>query len=88
MARYIWHGGAFVPADQFVRPPPRGPMIMRDLPAHRSPVDGTVISGRAHRREYMKRQGLREVEPSEWKPLRPVGEKKRAAARVKREQQG
>jgi hypothetical protein len=56
---------------------PSGPQIMPDLPPHKSPVDGTVIEGRAQRREYLKRHGLREVDPTEWKPLRPYGEARR-----------
>jgi hypothetical protein len=42
--------------------------IMRDLPAYKSPLgDGVVVDGRAARREHLKRNGCREVEPGEWK---------------------
>lgn len=86
--KYIWHEGEWVePAPVRVRAS-RAPMILRDLPAHKSPVDGTVIEGRAMRREYLKRNGLREVDPGEWKRQRPLGEAKRLRHRLKREQQG
>lgn len=64
------------------------PMILRDLPAHKSPVDGTVIEGRVQRREYLKRNGLREVDPTEWKPTQEPGEARRKREALKREQQG
>lgn len=43
--------------------------IIRDLPDHKSPIDGTVISGRRQRREYLKRNNLREVDNTEHKPV-------------------
>jgi hypothetical protein len=55
-----------VPVD---REPPRQSrvQIMRDLPAYKSPLGDGVIEGRAARREHLKRNNCREVEPSEWK---------------------
>jgi hypothetical protein len=46
---------------------PWGPMIVRDTPAYKSPLgDGKVIDGRAARREHLKANGCREVEPGEF----------------------
>lgn len=42
---------------------PSGPLIVGDLPAYESPIDGRVISGRAARREDLKRSGCREYDP-------------------------
>jgi hypothetical protein len=86
MPSYIWHGGRWIEADRFVRAPSVGPMIMRDLPAHKSPVDGTVIEGRVQRREYLKVNNLREVDPSEWRPTQEIGEAKRKRHALKKEQ--
>lgn len=48
---------------------PWGPMIVRDLPAYKSPLgDGKVIEGRAARREHMKANGCREMDKSEFVP--------------------
>ena len=44
---------------------PTGMMIMGDLPAYESPIDGKVVDGRAARREDLKRTGCREYDPSE-----------------------
>jgi hypothetical protein len=44
---------------------PSGLMIMGDLPDYTSPVDGKLVSGRAQRREDLKRTGCREYDPSE-----------------------
>lgn len=48
---------------------PKGPFIVPDLPEYKSPLGTGVISGRAARREELKRAGCREVDPSEWKPM-------------------
>lgn len=54
------------------RPPSLFPNIMRDLPAYMSPLgDRKVIEGRAARREHMKRNNVREVDPSE-RPAKPA----------------
>lgn len=43
--------------------------LMSDLPGYKSPLgDGKWIEGRSARREHMKRHGVREVDPSEYKP--------------------
>lgn len=40
------------------------PMIVADIPAYRSPVDGRIINSRAERRDDLKRHGCVEYEPS------------------------
>jgi hypothetical protein len=45
------------------------PYVVRDTPAYKSPLgDGLVIEGRAARREHLKRNNCREVDPSEFAP--------------------
>ena len=51
---------------------PTGPMVIGDLADYVSPLSEpgrppVVISGRRERREELKRNNLREVDPSEWK---------------------
>jgi hypothetical protein len=47
---------------------PWGPMIVRDTPSYKSPLgDGKVIDGRAARREHLKQNNCREVDPGEHK---------------------
>ena len=67
MVKYLWDG------EEWVEAPPRrrvsaGPMIMRDLPAYESPLGDGWIEGRAARREHLKANNCREVDPGEWKP--------------------
>lgn len=51
---------------------PAGPTIWSDLPAYVSPCSPAgspyVVEGRAARREDLKRNGCREVDPSEFTP--------------------
>ena len=44
------------------------PHVRGDLPDYVSPLGSGVISGRAARREDLKRHGCREVDPSEYTP--------------------
>lgn len=41
----------------------------RDLPAYKSPLGDGVIEGRAARKEHLKRNNCREVDPSEFRPV-------------------
>ena len=40
------------------------PHVIHDMPAYQSPIDGRVITGRAARREDLKRSGCVPWEPS------------------------
>ena len=44
------------------------PQVMPDTPEYISPVTRKLVTGRAARREDLKRSGCREVDPSEYKP--------------------
>lgn len=39
--------------------------IISDLPAYKSPIDGKTVDGRTARREDLKRNNCREVDPTE-----------------------
>lgn len=67
MVKYLWDGEEWVEAPQRRRAS-SGPMIMRDLPAYESPLGDGWIEGRAARREHLKANNCREVDPGEWKP--------------------
>lgn len=70
---YVWRGSRFV--DKRTGKPMRThgdalarPYIASDLPAYASPLGDGVVEGRAARREHLKRNGMREVDSSEFKP--------------------
>ena len=71
MPRYVWNGEALVEVTASPRPPSRGPMIMRDAPGVVDPIHGGWLEGRSARREYMKRNEVREYDPGE-SPKKPV----------------
>lgn len=67
MPRYRWNGSELV---EITSEESRAPaiQIIRDIPGYKSPLgDGVWVDGRAARREHMKRNGCREVDPSEFK---------------------
>jgi hypothetical protein len=73
MTTYVWRDGRFV--DKKTGGPMATqhygvahPYVMSDLPAYVSPLGDGVVEGRAARREHLKRNGCREVDPSEYKP--------------------
>lgn len=45
-----------------------GPFVVSDIPEYRSPLGTGIVSGRAQRREELKRHNCREVDPSEYQP--------------------
>ena len=51
------------PPREFTRADIAAPMVVRDIPDYRSPVDGKVIGSRSTRREDLKRNGCVEWEP-------------------------
>jgi hypothetical protein len=67
--KHIWHNGDWIDVSTLKRAESVGPMIIRDTPEYRSPIDGRLIDGRAARREDLKRNGCREVDPSEFTPV-------------------
>jgi hypothetical protein len=75
MARYRWNGVGFVDRQtgepMLIRDPNAvcAPMVMRDVPEYRSPIDGTLITSRSHQREDLKRHDCVIVDP----PRRPRG---------------
>jgi len=72
MTRYRWDGAGWVnraTGEPMERPHTiAAPQVLPDLPAYVSPLGDGVIEGRAARREHLKRNGCREVDPSEHKP--------------------
>jgi hypothetical protein len=64
---YVMRHGKLVPKDEA---PQRhaGPYVQSDIPAYKSPLGNGVIDGRSARREELKRNNCREVDPSEWRP--------------------
>ena len=70
MARYVFKDGEFRdPASGDLMPMPERtgicvPHIISDITDYHSPVDGRLVSGRAQRREDLKRNNAVEWEPS------------------------
>jgi len=82
MSKYYWDTESQTFVDQPARDyrTPMGIMIQRDLPAYRSPLGNYMVEGRSARREDLKRNNCREVDPSEFKPQwRSKAEKARIA---------
>lgn len=72
----IIRDGKFYRADEPIPERARGPRgdvpvpyIASDLPAYASPLGDGVIEGRRARREHLKRNGMREIDPTEHKPV-------------------
>lgn len=57
-----WPEACIKPQRQ-VRAAFTAPMVMRDIPDYRSPIDGKVIGSRSTRREDLKKNGCVEWEP-------------------------
>lgn len=72
--RYVAVGNRWVPIEYAPAPARAGPMIVPDLPAYTSPIDGRLIDGRTQRREDLKRNGAR--------PWEGLEAEKREAARA------
>src|SRR4051794_23457434 len=71
-ARYIWRNGEFVErkTGEPMQAPDRiaSPFVMSDV-HYKSPLSLKEITSRSQRREEMKIHGVREVAPSEHKPV-------------------
>jgi hypothetical protein len=73
MTRFVWRDG------DWVEPAPRathGLTIVRDLPGYLSPLGDGWVDGRAARREHLKANNCREVDPGEWKRNPAYAERK------------
>lgn len=72
MTTYVFRDGHFVDKRTGARMVTRGgialPYIASDIPAYASPLGDGVIEGRRARREHLKRNGMREVDKSEFTP--------------------
>lgn len=73
MPRFIYDTETKKMVEVFEQPrsAPVFPQIVSDTPEYMSPMGSGLISGRAARREDMKKHNVREVDPSE-KPRAPV----------------
>lgn len=71
MTRYVWDSKTFTFRDRKTGEPMKidhpgaicAPMVMRDIPEYRSPIDGSLITSRSQRREDLKRNDCVEVDP-------------------------
>lgn len=70
--RFVQRNGELIEVGLDYVPEPKGPMVIGDLPAYQSPIDGKPVEGRAQRREDLKRSGCRP-----WEGM--AAEKKEAA---------
>lgn len=56
MARKSWiqdrFTGKMIPKEEYIPPVSHSPMIMPDLPDFKSPIDGSLVNGRAGLREH------------------------------------
>lgn len=72
MARYVWREDGFYDrrTGERMEAPERicRPMVVKDV-TYKSPLSGREITSRSERREEMKRHNVREVDPSEYRPV-------------------
>ena len=71
MTRYVWKDDGFYDkrTGERMEAPERicRPMVVKDV-VYKSPLSGKEVTSRSQRREEMKQYGVREVDPSEYKP--------------------
>ena len=69
MARYVWRDGAFRhPSTGALMPMPERdgvccPRVIGDIEEYRSPIDGSLITSRSHRRYDLEKNGCVEAPP-------------------------
>lgn len=58
--RWIQVNGELIPADEYIEQTQvtSGPTIMADLPDFRSPIDGSIVRGRAGMRDHCARHNV------------------------------
>lgn len=61
-----------VPADEYERAAPSGPMIMGDIAPYQSMKTGEMIMGRRQHREHLRQHGLVEIGNEKVTPRRPT----------------
>lgn len=66
--RYTWRNGHWRDQNGDPMPLPDGndvccPRVLPDIAEYRSPINGTLITSRSHRREDLKRNDCVEAEP-------------------------
>lgn len=63
--RYIQdrHTGKLIPADEYfdTHSEINAPSVLADMQAYRSPLDGSIVDGRAAHRQHMRKHGVIEV---------------------------
>ena len=64
---FIWDDKLQKLVEQKVEPKKDYHFVMPDCAGYQSPVDGRLIDGRTQRREDLRRNGCREVDPGERK---------------------
>ena len=50
--------GKLIPAEEYQRDDPSAPYVQGDIESFKSPIDGSIISDRAHLRAHNKRHGV------------------------------
>jgi len=77
MARHRWRmiNGELVPIDEETASAysSKGPAILADLPDFRSPIDGSVVSGRAGMRDHCARHNVVPTADLAGLPMMPAG---------------
>lgn len=68
MTRYVWRDGHFRdrdgnPMDVPERDEVCAPMVCPDIREYRSPIDGSLITSRSHRRYDLEKNGCYEMDP-------------------------
>lgn len=68
MTRYVYRNGEFRDADGEPMPIPERdglcmPMVVGDIPAYASPIDGRMITSRSARRYDLESNNCREADP-------------------------
>lgn len=69
MTRYVWRNGCWRDprTDEPMPMPERDgvccPMVQSDIPEYRSPIDGSPITSRSHRRYDLEKNGCVESDP-------------------------
>lgn len=53
--------GELIPAEEYRRAAPVGPMIMPDIEPYKEVIGGTMITSRSHHREFLARNNKQEL---------------------------